>query len=171
MARTSSSRSTSKSSSKKSTSRTASSGSTSRSTSPSRSSSTKRSSSGKGKGFLSSSHTRTTSGRRIFEPIDKTPTERREAGEKLPKSLRNTGERWNPTDVRELRTLSKKNTPTRIIGMKLGRDETSIRSKASKEGISLKPTNRSPYGPRRNSPAARHASLENLKKARSARNA
>jgi hypothetical protein len=32
------------------------------------------------------------------------------------------------------------------MGLKLGRSEASVRSKASHEGISLKPVNQSPYG-------------------------
>jgi hypothetical protein len=45
-----------------------------------------------------------------------------------------------------LRSLAKGNTPTRVIGLKLGRSEDSVRSKAHSEGVSLKPTNRPPYG-------------------------
>jgi len=62
------------------------------------------------------------------------------------KSTRNTGTPWTPTQVKELRQLAKENTPTRVIGLKLGRTEDAIRAKASEEGISLKPTNQSPYG-------------------------
>jgi hypothetical protein len=75
-----------------------------------------------------------------------TPRERMEAGEKLPKYIANTGKSWERDDVRELKTLAKKNTPTRVIGMKLGRSESSVRAKARQEDISLKPANRSPYG-------------------------
>ena len=53
---------------------------------------------------------------------------------------------WTDNDVNTLKTLVKQNTPTRVIGLKLGRSESSVRSKAQSEGISLKPTNRSPYG-------------------------
>lgn len=42
--------------------------------------------------------------------------------------------------------LASKNTPTRVIGLKLGRSEAAIYSKASEQGVSLKPTNQSPYG-------------------------
>jgi hypothetical protein len=42
--------------------------------------------------------------------------------------------------------LAKKNTPTRVIGLELGRTEVAVRTKASQESISLKPTNQSPYG-------------------------
>jgi len=62
----------------------------------------------------------------------------------MPKYTRNTGKSWTKKDVSQLRTLAKQNTPTRVIGLKLGRTVSSVRTKASSEGISLKPTNRSP---------------------------
>ena len=65
------------------------------------------------------------------------------------KSTRNSGNPWTREDVKELRQLAKQNTPTRVIGLKLGRTETAVRSKASAEGVSLKPTNQSPYGTKR----------------------
>jgi hypothetical protein len=46
----------------------------------------------------------------------------------------------------ELRQLVRGNTPTRVIGLKLGRSETAVRSHASRIGISLRPANQSPYG-------------------------
>jgi len=45
--------------------------------------------------------------------------------------------------------LARANTPTGVISLKLGRTETAVRGKAQREGISLKPTNRSPYNRRR----------------------
>jgi hypothetical protein len=66
-----------------------------------------------------------------------------------PRYKRNLNERWSSGDVRELRRLARGNTPTRVIGLKLGRTATAIRGKAQREGISLKPTNRSPYNRRR----------------------
>jgi hypothetical protein len=63
----------------------------------------------------------------------------------MSKSNRNTGKKWSSTDVSLLRQLAKQNTPTRIIGLKLGRTEDAVRTKASDRGISLKPTNQSPY--------------------------
>jgi hypothetical protein len=42
--------------------------------------------------------------------------------------------------------LAKENTPTRVIGLKVGRSESSVYAKASDEGVSLKRTNQSPYG-------------------------
>lgn len=62
------------------------------------------------------------------------------------KSTRNSGTRWTSGEVRELRTLADQNTPTRVIGLKLGRTAEAVQTKASDVGISLKPTNQSPYG-------------------------
>jgi hypothetical protein len=61
---------------------------------------------------------------------------------------RNKNKSWSSGDLRKLRQLARDNTPTRVIGLKLGRSETSVRGKAQREGISLRPTNRSPYGRR-----------------------
>jgi hypothetical protein len=61
----------------------------------------------------------------------------------------NHGKPWTSPQVSKLQKLAKQNTPTRVIGLKLGRTEDSIRSKASDEGVSLKPTNQSPYNRRR----------------------
>lgn len=67
----------------------------------------------------------------------------------MSKSTRNTGKNWTRKDVAQLRTLAKKNTPTRVIGLKLGRTENAVRTQASNKGISLKPTNQSPYNRRK----------------------
>ena len=58
---------------------------------------------------------------------------------------RNTGQSWTAGDELLLRVLAKKNTPTRVIAFKLGRTEESIRAKAHELGVSLQPTNQSPY--------------------------
>ena len=42
--------------------------------------------------------------------------------------------------------LAKGNTPSRVIGLQLGRTAGAVQSKPSKLHISLKPTNQSPYG-------------------------
>ncbi|HSH81990.1 MAG TPA: hypothetical protein VLA19_25980 [Herpetosiphonaceae bacterium] len=63
----------------------------------------------------------------------------------MTKKPANHGKDWSPKDVQQLRDLAKQNTPTRVIGLKMGRTEGAIESKASEEGISLKPTNQSPY--------------------------
>jgi hypothetical protein len=63
----------------------------------------------------------------------------------MSKSTRNSGSNWSRSDVSQLRTLAAGNTPTRVIGLKLGRTEGAVYSKASEKGISLAPTNQSPY--------------------------
>lgn len=68
---------------------------------------------------------------------------------KNPKYTRKTGAAWSAQDVRDLKSMAKSNTPTRVIGLKLQRSETSVRSKAQREGVSLKPANQSPYNRRK----------------------
>jgi hypothetical protein len=53
---------------------------------------------------------------------------------------------WTTSDNTQLGKLAAGNTPTRVIGLKMGRTPASIAGHASDEGISLKPTNQSPYG-------------------------
>ena len=65
-----------------------------------------------------------------------------------PRYTRNKSKIWSTSDLRTLRKLARGNTPTRVIGLKLGRTATSVRGKAQREGISLRPANRSPYGRR-----------------------
>jgi hypothetical protein len=64
----------------------------------------------------------------------------------MSKSTRNSGKPWTGVEVKSMAGLAKHNTPTRVIGLKLGRSESAVYNKASEEGISLKPTNQSPYG-------------------------
>ena len=64
----------------------------------------------------------------------------------MTKSTRNSGKSWSGTEVKSMAGLAKGNTPTRVIGLKLGRSEAAVYSKASEQGISLKPTNQAPYG-------------------------
>ena len=61
-----------------------------------------------------------------------------------PRYTRNNYKGWRADDVRELRRLAKGNTPTRVIGLKLGRTAIAVRGKAQREGISLRPANRRP---------------------------
>ena len=61
------------------------------------------------------------------------------------KYIRNTGKEWTGIDKNQLKHLARENTPTRVIGLKLGRTENAISSQASKMGVSLKPVNQSPY--------------------------
>jgi len=63
----------------------------------------------------------------------------------MSKSNHNSGKQWTQTNISTLKKLAKGNTPTRVIGLKLGRTEDAIRSKASQEGISIAPWNQSPY--------------------------
>jgi hypothetical protein len=65
-----------------------------------------------------------------------------------PKYKRKLGQPWSDEEVKELRTLARGNTPTGVMSLKLQRPEAAIRSKAQREGISLKPVNRSPYNRR-----------------------
>lgn len=67
----------------------------------------------------------------------------------MSKSTRNSGKPWTPAQVKQLRKLAQGNTPTRVIGLKLGRTAPAVQKKASEKGISLKPTNQSPYNRRK----------------------
>lgn len=66
----------------------------------------------------------------------------------MSKSTRNAGKQWTAPQVSQLRQLARDNTPTRVIGIKLGRTPSAVQAKANEKGISLKPTNQSPYGKR-----------------------
>lgn len=59
--------------------------------------------------------------------------------------IKNAGKEWTPQEDKKLKELAKANTPTRVIGLKLGRPEGGVRAKASELKVSLKPTNQSPY--------------------------
>jgi hypothetical protein len=63
----------------------------------------------------------------------------------MPKYTRNSGKSWTAADIKQLRQEAAHNTPTRVIGLHLGRTEDAVRNRASEVGISLKPTNQSPY--------------------------
>jgi hypothetical protein len=73
------------------------------------------------------------------------PIGRRGPRKKNPSYKRRLGERWTDKDVKTLKVLAKQNTPAGVMSVKLQRPEGAIRSKAQREGISLRPTNRSPY--------------------------
>jgi hypothetical protein len=60
------------------------------------------------------------------------------------KYKRNSREPWGRGDVQTLKQLARQNTPTRVMGLKLGRTEIVIRGKAQREGISLGPVNAPP---------------------------
>jgi hypothetical protein len=82
--------------------------------------------------------------KRLGSPFGKTG-----ARKTNPKYKRRMGEPWTPQEVRELKSLAKQNAPTGVLSLKLQRPPTAIRSKAQREGISLKPANRSPYNRRK----------------------
>jgi hypothetical protein len=67
----------------------------------------------------------------------------------MPKYTRNTGKHWTPAEVKQLRQEATQNTPTRVIGLHLGRTEAAVYTKASEKNISLSPTNQSPYNRRK----------------------
>jgi hypothetical protein len=56
-------------------------------------------------------------------------------------STRNAGKEWTSEDVRTLKKLAREDTPTPVIGFKLGRTPGAIYNMASNEGISLQPPN------------------------------
>lgn len=66
-----------------------------------------------------------------------------------PKYIRNTGKPWTPQQENKLEKLAEKNTPTRVIGLELGRTANSIYTKASELGVSLHPVNQHPYNRRK----------------------
>lgn len=57
----------------------------------------------------------------------------------------NSGKPWTPKDHSQLKHLARGNTPTRVIGLKMGRTPAAVSNQASNDGVSLKPTNQSPY--------------------------
>lgn len=70
-----------------------------------------------------------------------------EVGRKtMAKKPENHGKPWTPAENRQLRQEARENTPTRVIGLHLGRTADAVHSQASELGVSLKPTNQKPYG-------------------------
>jgi hypothetical protein len=66
----------------------------------------------------------------------------------VPNTPKNHRQPWTAADATNLKKLAAENTPTRVIGLKLGRTPDAVQAKAGEEGISLKPTNQRPYGRR-----------------------
>ena len=56
------------------------------------------------------------------------------------------GLRWTSDDITTLKDLARRNTPTGLIAYTLERTEAAIYKKSTELKISLKPTNKSPYG-------------------------
>ena len=69
----------------------------------------------------------------------------------MPKAPKNHGASWTPAQVKQLRAEVKQNTPTRVLGLHLGRTPGAVYAKASELGLSLKPTNQRPYGTKKKS--------------------
>ena len=63
----------------------------------------------------------------------------------MTKKPTNHGKLITTKAISELKNHAKRNTPTGLIALKLGRTKSSIRKIASENNISLKPTNQSPY--------------------------
>jgi len=64
----------------------------------------------------------------------------------MAKTPPNSGKPWTSDDLRQLRDFARGNTPTRVIALKMGRSPGAVSTQASNQGVSLKPTNQSPYG-------------------------
>lgn len=64
----------------------------------------------------------------------------------MAKTPPNSGKSWTATDVRQLKKEIKENTPTRVLGLHLGRTPDAVQKKANDLGLSTKPTNQSPRG-------------------------
>ncbi|WGR91595.1 hypothetical protein MTX26_14240 [Bradyrhizobium sp. ISRA443] len=77
------------------------------------------------------------------------PIGRKGAREANPRYKRRSRQPWSDKEVKQLRALAKANTPTGVISLKMQRPPASIASKAQREGISLRPINRSPYNRRK----------------------
>ena len=67
----------------------------------------------------------------------------------MAKAPPNNGKDWSAADIKQLQREVKQNSPTRVLALHLGRTPAAVQQKASQEGISLKPTNQSPYGTRK----------------------
>jgi hypothetical protein len=67
----------------------------------------------------------------------------------MAKTPPNSGKPWTPANIVQLKKEIKQNTPTRVMGLHLGRTPEAVQSEANKLGLSTKPTNQSPSGSRR----------------------
>lgn len=64
----------------------------------------------------------------------------------MAKTPPNSGKQWSPADVKQLKQEIKQNTPTRVMGLHLGRSPEAVQQKANELDLSIKPTNQRPYG-------------------------
>jgi hypothetical protein len=58
-------------------------------------------------------------------------------------------EEWTPAQDQQMGQLIRQNTPTRVMGLKLGRTPEAVQQHANELGLSTKPTNQSPYNRRK----------------------
>ncbi len=56
----------------------------------------------------------------------------------MSKSTINRGKAWTAAEVKKLREMAKKKTPTEVIGVRLNRTKSGVRHKANELKISLK---------------------------------
>lgn len=61
----------------------------------------------------------------------------------MAKYNRNSDKHWTPGEERRLAQLAARNTPTWVIGLKLGRTAAAVQNKASESEVSLRPRIRS----------------------------
>lgn len=66
----------------------------------------------------------------------------------MAKKPSNHGKSWTPKQDSQLRREAAQNTPTRVIGLHIGRTPGAVYQRASELGVPLKPTNQSPYNRR-----------------------
>jgi hypothetical protein len=64
----------------------------------------------------------------------------------MAKTPPNQGKHWTKSEEAQLRREANENMPTRVMGLKHGRSPEAIYAKAADIGLSVKPTNQSPYG-------------------------
>jgi hypothetical protein len=67
----------------------------------------------------------------------------------MPRYTRNAGKIWTHAEEIKLVELANGNTPTRVIGLELGRPVGGVYAKAQELKVSLMPINRSPYSRRK----------------------
>jgi hypothetical protein len=84
-----------------------------------------------------------------YAVVPQAPTYRMHRRKNVAKQPVNHRKSWSGSEIKQLKQLARGNTPTRVVALKLKRTPAAIAQKASIEGISLKPTNQSPYGTKR----------------------
>ena len=62
----------------------------------------------------------------------------------------NSGKEWTKKDESVFKDKAKHNTPTPLIAYELKRSVSAVFTKASELGVSLHPTNKSPYNRQKN---------------------